>query len=369
MKPEPFRLERYFAMHEFTTPYLLSCSDCETLTIEDLLKLEPDAREGFLQLGLGYTESKGSPELRDAIASLYTQATHRDILVHAGAEEAIFNFMNVVLKPGNHVVVHTPHYQSLGEVARSIGARVTEWVAEEEKAWRLDINLLKDQLSSKTRVVVVNFPHNPSGYLPDSQFMTDLSRLSDEYGFIVFCDEVYRGLEYRPEDRLPAFVDLNERAVSLGVMSKTYGLPGLRIGWIATRDQSLYQELAAFKDYTTICNSAPSEFLATLALRHEGVIAQRNMEIIKSNIDRLNVFFARNEDLFSWQAPKAGPIAFPQYLGDSVDLFCRELVEKAGVLLVPGSMYTHGQNCFRIGFGRRNMAECLDRLSQYMSRV
>jgi aspartate/methionine/tyrosine aminotransferase len=164
-------------------------------------------------------------------------------------------------------------------------------------------------------------------------------------------------------------MDLNERGVSLGVMSKTYGLPGLRIGWIATRNKSLYAKLAAFKDYTTICNSAPSEFLAALALVHRDAIVHRNLEIIQSNLHELNSFFNDHENLFEWQAPAAGPIAFPRYLGDgSVDQFCHDLVEQAGVLLAPGTLYNTGHDRFRIGFGRGNMPECLERLTRFMEK-
>jgi aspartate/methionine/tyrosine aminotransferase len=369
MKPEPFRLERYFAAHEFKAPYLLCCSDCESLTIQDLLSFDPDARDKFLSLWLGYTESIGSPELREAIASLYTHNNPEHILVHVGAEEAIFNFMNVTLHAGDHVIVHSPHYQSLGEIARSIGVEVTEWVGNADQSWSLDLNFLKDKLTKRTRVVVVNFPHNPTGFLPDVSFLSELSKLSEEYGFIVFSDEVYRGLEYTPAHRLPAFMDLNERAVSLGVMSKTYGLPGLRIGWIATRNQDLYGKMAAFKDYTTICNSAPSEFLATLALDHGDAIAHRNLEIIQSNLKLLSSFFRTHEDVFAWQEPLAGPIAFPRYLGrGSVDELCGELVKHAGVLLAPGTLYSAGHDCFRIGFGRKNLPECLGRLAQFMGK-
>mgnify|MGYP001826624191 FL=1 len=199
--------------------------------------------------------------------------------------------------------------------------------------------------------------------------MTELSKLSDEHGFLVFSDEVYRGLEYNRDRRLTAFMDLNERAVSLGVMSKTYGLPGLRIGWIATRNESLYDKLAAFKDYTTICNSAPSEFLAVLALAHGDAIVHRNLEIIQSNLHLLNTFFDVHKDVFAWQAPVAGPIAFPRYLGGgSVEQFCRDLVEQAGVLLAPGTLYSPGHDRFRIGFGRRNMPECLESLAQFMEK-
>jgi len=335
MKPKPFRLERYFAEYEFTAPYLLCCSDCESFSVGDLFQLEPDARDRFFSLRLGYTESLGSPELREQIASLYRSTSSEQILVHSGAEEAIFNFMNVTLDSGDQIIVHSPYYQSLGEVARSIGADVIEWKGDPANCWELDLEFLEGVLTDRTKVVVVNFPHNPTGFLPAPEFMSELSRLSNKRGFLVFSDEVYRGLEDDSAYRLPSFADLNERGVSLGVMSKTYGLAGLRIGWIATRDEKLFHELAAFKDYTTICNSAPSEFLATLALRHRASIVERNLEIIRSNLDQLNSFFGTHTDLFEWYMPKAGPIAFPRYLWESVEEFCRDLVQKTGVLLLP----------------------------------
>jgi aspartate/methionine/tyrosine aminotransferase len=369
MKPEPFRLERYFAKYEFDASYLMCCSDCESLSIEELLRLEPGARERFLALWLGYTESPGSPELRQAIASLYEHQSPDHILVHAGAEEAIFNFMNVMLAPGDHIIVHSPYYQSLGDVARSIGAEVTGWEGRGNRSWELDLNVLKSSLKKRTKVVVVNFPHNPTGFLPSVEFLQELSRLSEEHGFLVFSDEVYRGLEYDPAQRLPSFADLNERAIALGVMSKTYGLAGLRIGWIATRNKKLFAELAAFKDYTTICNSAPSEFLAALALRHRESIVERNLAIIRTNLDSLKPFFHRYPRLFEWCPPKAGPIAFPRYLGGSVDRFCRDLIEKTGVLLLPGTLYREGLDCFRVGFGRKNMGDCLDKLDEYLEQA
>ena len=150
-------------------------------------------------------------------------------------------------------------------------------------------------------------PAQPDRVPARAEFIHELSALSDRRDFVVFSDEVYRGLELDSRDRLPAFVDVNERAVSLGVMSKTYGLAGLRIGWVATRDDRLFRELAAFKDYTTICNGAPSEFLATLALRNAGTIAQRNLRIIGDNLDRLDGFFGSHQGLFHWDRPKADP--------------------------------------------------------------
>jgi aspartate/methionine/tyrosine aminotransferase len=366
MNLPPFRLERYFSKYEFSAPYLLCASDCESMAIADLLAFEPDALERFSALRLGYTESLGHPELRQTIAAGYDHITTNQVLVHSGAEEAIFNFMNIALAAGDHVIVHSPCYQSLGEVARGVGALVSEWQGDPQRGWELDLETLKNTLTRRTRMVVVNFPHNPTGFLPGAGFVKELSRLSDEHGFVVFSDEVYRGLEIDPSDRLPAFADLNDRAVSLGVMSKTYGLAGLRIGWIATRNARLYGKLAAFKDYTTICNSAPSEFLAALALRHSAAIVDRNRRIILSNLDRLDLFFGAHPELFIWHRPKAGSIGFPILLHVPVDEFCTGLVQKTGVLLLPGTLFDSGLNAFRIGFGRRNLPEALGRLDRYV---
>lgn len=369
MKLAPFRLERYFAQHEFSAPYLLCASDCESLALRDVLALEDGARERFDALWLGYTESRGHPELRAAIAARYAHIAPDQVLVHAGAEEAIFNFMHVALAPGDHVVVHSPCYQSLAEVARGIGAGVSEWRGDPARAWALDLDDLEALLTPRTRLVVVNFPHNPTGYLPSASFLAELSALSDRHGFALFSDEVYRGLELDPADRLPSLADVNGRAVALGVMSKTYGLPGLRIGWLVTGDAARLRELAAFKDYTTICSSAPSEFLATLALRHADAIAHRNRQIVRDNLDRLDRFFAAHGDRFGWYRPNAGSVAFPALRHGNVADFCAQLVSRAGVLLLPGTLYGSDYNAFRIGFGRKNLPEALERLEAYLRQA
>jgi aspartate/methionine/tyrosine aminotransferase len=366
VKIAPFRLERYFAKYEFSVPYLLCASDCESLELRDLLALETGARERFDSLWLGYTDSQGDLRLRQAIARLYEQTKADQILVHAGAEEAIFNFMNAVLDPRDHLIVHSPCYQSLGEVARSIGAEVSEWQGDAASAWELDLGDLEKLLRPRTRAVVVNFPHNPTGFLPNPEFIRTLSAISDRHGFIVFSDEVYRGLEPDPADRLPAFADVNERAVSLGGMSKTYGLAGLRIGWLATRDGGLFRKFAAFKDYTTICNSAPSEFLAALALRNDDILVGRNLRIIRDNLARLDSFFSSHCELFHWRRPRGGSIAFPGLLRGRVDEFCADLVAKTGVLLLPGTVYGDRFNSFRLGFGRKNLPEALEKFEEHL---
>ena len=368
MQMPPFKLERYFAKYEFNVDYVLCCSDCESLTIQDLLDLEPDAADQFHQHWLGYTESMGSPSLRREICRLYRDIQPDQVLVHTGAEEAIFLFMHAVLKAKDHVIVHWPCYQSLAEVARSIGCRVCLWKAREENGWALDLEELKRHIQPNTRVIVLNTPHNPTGYLMPLDIFQEVNRIARENGIILFSDEVYRESEYRSEDRLPAACDFGEHAVSLGVMSKTYGLPGLRIGWIATRNVEIYGQMAALKDYTTICNSAPSEFLAELALRHRQSLADRSLEIISDNLKVLDQFFDRHTALFNWQRPQAGSIGFPRLLGEDVEVFCEALVKSAGILLLPGTLYEDNGNHFRIGFGRKNMPEAVKRFEDFLGK-
>jgi aspartate/methionine/tyrosine aminotransferase len=367
MQISAFKLERYFAQYEFNTKYLLCSSDCESVTIGDLLKLEPDAHERFGKHWLGYTESTGAPSLRQEITRLYPGIQPEQILVHSGAEEAIFLFMHALLKPGDHIIVHWPCYQSLFEVAQSLGAEVTFWRSHEENDWALDLDELKHLIRPNTRAVVVNTPHNPTGYLMSRQEYTALNQLTRERGIVLFSDEVYRESEYDAADRLPSACQINPLAVSLGVVSKTYGLPGLRIGWIATQNQQIFDRMAALKDYTSICSSAPSEFLAELALRHRETLAQRNIGIIQHNLAVLDGFFDRQANLFRWVKPRAGSIAYPKYLGGDVEAFCRNLVTRQGVLLLPGTLYDDPSGHFRIGFGRKNMPEAVQQLEAFLN--
>jgi aspartate/methionine/tyrosine aminotransferase len=368
MQLPPFKLERYFAQYEFNVKYVLCASDCESFSIRDLLKLEPGAADRFHQHWLGYTESMGCPALREEIGRMYDDIQPEQVLVHTGAEEAIFLFMHAALKANDHVIVHWPCYQSLAEIARGIGCRVSLWQACEEKGWALDLDELKNSIRSDTQAIIINTPHNPTGYLMPSEEFQEVSRIAEENGVLLFSDEVYRESEYRRKDRLTAACDFGEHAVSLGVMSKTYGLAGLRLGWIATRNTEIYKKMAALKDYTTICNSAPSEFLAELALRHREVLAQRNLRIIVSNLDMLDQFFARHPDRFTWQRPQAGSIGYPRLMGAMVNDFCKDLVEKTGVLLLPGTLYDDQNNHFRIGFGRKDFPEAMTLLEKFLAR-
>jgi|HubBroStandDraft_6_1064221.scaffolds.fasta_scaffold00104_39 aspartate/methionine/tyrosine aminotransferase len=366
MKLRPFALERYFARYEFTARYLLCSSDPESLSIRELLFLEPESEERLLELRLGYTESRGSPYLRQTIASLYQHANADQILVHCGAQEPIFTFMNAVLEPGDHVVAQFPTYQSHYSIAEAIGAEVTRWDSDLAREGAPDFDALERLIRPSTRLIVLTTPNNPTGYSLDRAEMDAVVEIARRRGLWLFVDEVYRGLE-REAERLPAVCDLYERGVSLGALAKAYGLAGLRIGWISTRDRALYEQIATLKDYLTICSSAPSEFLADLALRHGEALIERVRAITARNLDYLDEFFSHRTDLFEWARPRAGTTAFPRYLAGSSEAFCLRLAEQAGVLLLPSVAFDVGDERFRIGYGRANLPEALNALDSFIA--
>ena len=263
MNLPPFKLERFFAKYEFSTKYLLCSSDCEAMSVAELLALEEGATQKFQQTWLGYTESQGSPALRAEICKLYETIQPQEILVHTGAQEAIFLFMFSAFKAYDHVIVHSPAYQSLAEIARAAGCDVSPWQAREENGWSLDLDELRHLMRSNTKAIIINTPHNPTGYLMSRVDYDALHKFAESNQLLLFSDEVYRESEYDAGARLPAACDLGDHAISLGVTSKTYGLAGLRIGWIATKNKKIYEKMASLKDYTTICNSAPTIFRAS----------------------------------------------------------------------------------------------------------
>ena len=368
MSLPPFKLERYFARYEFNTEFLLCSSDCEAMTVGDLLSLEPGADKKFHSTWLGYTESQGSPALRIEICKLYSSIQPEDILVHTGAEEAIYLFMLALLNQGDHVIVHAPHYQSLSEVANGIGCQVSLWSAREENGWAPDLEELRRLIRKTTKAIIVNTPHNPTGYLMSRLDFNKLNKFAQENDLILFSDEVYRESEYDQADRLPAACDYGEHAVSLGVTSKTYGLAGLRIGWVATRNKKILVGMASLKDYTTICNSAPSEFLAEVALRNRQKLIHRNLNIIQENLLKVDELFSSYSSLFSWVRPLAGSMGFPKLLKGDIETFCDDLVKGSGVLLLPGSLYDVSGNYFRLGLGRKNLPQALEKLEGYLSK-
>jgi aspartate/methionine/tyrosine aminotransferase len=366
-----FELERFFAKYEFAVRHLLCASDLEGIAMTDLLAMADDETAAlWADLRLGYTETLGHPLLRREIAALYETVTPDDVVVFSGAGEAIFAVLSVHLEPGDHAIVVWPAYQSLHEVARAAGADVTLHELHAETGWTIDVDLLRSQVTSRTQLIVVNAPHNPTGALPDAATYRAIAAIAAEAGATFLSDEVYRFLEFDPADRLPAGADLGPHGVSIGVMSKSFALAGLRIGWLATRDARLLDAAARFKDYTTICASAPAEILALIALRARDRVLGRSRAIVEANLALLDGFFERQGDRFTWVRPRGGSIAFPALVAPvPIERFTQDLLDARGVLLAPGSIFGHPGNHFRIGFGRETMPAALAELETFAART
>ena len=371
MKIPEFALERYFARYEFSTPYILCSSDIQGMAMHDLLALaDDDAMQRWQSLTLGYTETNGLPALRTAIAQLYDGIDPDEVITFAGAEEAVFITANVLLGPGDHMITTWPGYQSLYEVGRATGADVTLIELRPEQEWRLDIDELRQAIRPNTKLILLNTPHNPTGALMSHEDWRAVVAMAHEAGAVLFADEVYRMLEYNPSDRLPAACELSPSALSLGVMSKAFGLAGLRVGWLVVRDAVLRQKLLAYKDYTTICNSAPSEILALIALRASQRMLIRSRAIVLRNLQLFHEVCLRMPERLQMVAPRAGSVAFAQIQhAKPIVQIAEEMAAQAGVLILPASVYGYPGNYFRVGFGKADFDQGLVRFEAYLQQL
>lgn len=358
-----FALEVYFSRWEFTARYNLGSSDAETISQKALLDLAgPEDRAAYENLSLGYTETFGAPALREEIARSYDSVGPQDILCFAGAEEAIYTAMKVLLSPADHAVVITPNYQAAETIPLGI-CEVTGVPLDPERDWDLDLERVRSALCKNTKLISINFPNNPTGKIIPLDTLKELVTLCRDRGIWLFSDEVYRLIEKDASLRLPQVVDLYERGISLNVMSKAYGLAGLRIGWLACKDRDVLIRLERYKHFLSICNSAPSEVLARIALKAGEQILERNRRIVSANLAAYDQFFDEHRDLFDWKTPDGGCVAFPRYKGkEGVEEFTRRLVEETGILFLPASIFRSEltpvpAERLRIGFGRRHVTE------------
>lgn len=359
MRIAPFSTEQYYALYEFSAPHLLSVSDCETVTVGELLQLAQVSLERFAELRLGYTESQGQLALRQAIATGYDQVSPEEVVVLSAPVEGIYLTMRTLLDAQDEAIVLTPAYDALLNLAEHVGRRVHRWtLVPTPSGWALDLDQLHAMLTPKTKLLVVNFPHNPTGFLPTVEEFKRLLDIVRHHGLWLFCDEIYRGLEL-DSPALPSAADRYERSVVLSGLSKAYGLPGLRAGWLIVKDKTIRDALINWKHYTTICPSAPSEFLSLAALSVGEKLVARSKAVIRENLKFAEPFFHRWQALFDWRRPQAGSVALADVHVPSATAYCHQLVRDAGVLLLPGAFMGAEDRYVRFGFGRKGFSEAL----------
>jgi aspartate/methionine/tyrosine aminotransferase len=370
--PPTFKLERFFAKYEFSGVDSLCSSDCETMSVGELLELEPDAADQFRALRLDYPEPPGSAETRALLSDLYddNDVTPDDVIVFPSGVEPLLAAFQAVLLPGDRVIIQTPIYGAAHGITQWLGCTATDWpMLEDDSAgeWRVDLDQLDRLLAGGAKLLYMNSPHNPTGWQASHEEFQLIADLCARHDAIFFSDEAYRQSEYNAEDLLPGGCELGDYCISLGVLSKGYGLPGLRIGWIATTNESLRDRISRIKDYTSIATSSPSEFLARLALRNQEAILNRLKTLIVSNLEAVDRFMVEHSGLLSWSRPKAGPIGFVRVRdGVSADRLTNDVRENANALLLPSSVYNWGDQHFRIGFGRADCRDVLARVAQML---
>lgn len=370
-----FELEVFFGKWEFKAKYNLCGSDIQSIKLKELLSLaDSKLINRWENLSLGYTETYGSPRLREKIAATYKSCKTDDILCFAGAEEGIYCAMSALLNKDDHMIVFYPNYQSAETIPMEL-CEVTGVQLSPEENWTIDIDDLKTKIKPNTKVISINFPNNPTGKILEQEKYKELVEICQANNIYLFSDEVYRLIERDPDKRLPQAVDIYEKGISLNVISKAYGFPGLRIGWIACKDKKILEKMERIKHYLSICNSAPSELLTEIVLDNSEKILKRNLTLVNSNLILLEKFFDKYNHLFKWEIPDGGCIGFPEYLGEeSASSFTTDLVNKTGILLLPGIFFSSKVgstpvNNFRIGYGRNFLKEALPKLDNYVASL
>ena len=369
MLSAPFRLERHFARYEHAVRALLSSSDCDALTLAEIVAgLDDETRARWSAATLGYTEARGLPALREAIASDYPGVRADEILTVV-PQEGVLLALSALVSPGTPVIVTTPAYQSLAEIARFAGGSIHPWEPRvDDSSWRFDLADLEVLLNASRRagaapLVVVNFPHNPTGALPTPAEWSRLFALVAAHEGRVFADEMYRRLERDGQPLLASAVELDPRAVALGGLSKSLAAPGLRMGWLVTHDGALLADLAARKDWTTICAPGPVEILALGVLARRREIEARNRAIIARNVDAVRALVEEGPGPIFYP-PTGGSVALLRLRQGAVPAICERVLREHDAMLVPASMFENApggtfDDCVRLGLGRGSLAEDL----------
>lgn len=369
MKIARFETEHFFAKYEFNTPYQLCNSDCETMSIEALLELADVSLTALTQQTLGYTESQGNPELRQSIANTYQYCSPENIIVLATPVEGIYLTARAILNPGDEVIVLSPAYDALINMFEHVvgNQNVKKWnFHPSDNGWELRIEELSQLLSSKTKMIVVNFPHNPTGYIPSPQMQQNIITIAEQNDVWLFSDEMYFGLVHEGTEKIPSMADLSPKAIVLSGLSKTYGLPGLRTGWLVVPNEQLKEEYVNWKFYTSICSPGPSEFLATAALKVWNELRQRSLTQINSNLKIADEFFHRWPSHFTWHRPLAGSTALVRFHVNSVNQITERLATEAGVLIQSGQTLGSDDQHMRVGFGRSAFATAIGKFDNWL---
>jgi aspartate/methionine/tyrosine aminotransferase len=352
-----FTLEEYLGEHEFKAKHLLACSDAESFGMLELLNdyADDECKALFQNLRLGYTEVKGLPQLRKQVQEFVGLAptTIDSVTITVGAEEGIFCTFGALGKiiPGKEVLVITPCYQSLKELPNFFGMMVKEIALDVTTRSSFDTDAIIDQISSNTGAVVLNIPHSPTGWTMSIDDITRVISACERVGAYLVVDEVYRGLA--DKSPLPAVCSLYDKGITIGVVSKAFGLSGLRIGWLGCQDIDFQYQALSYKHYLSICASGPAEILALIALRNADALMSRNSEITLKNKELLASVIEENSDILRWSSPQGSCVGLVELVHNNSERdISAWLLENYSLLVLPGRVFDLPDSFFRVGYGR-----------------
>ena len=366
MELKPFLMERTQSVWENKVDINLSESGVLPLTLEELVG-ETDINK----IELSYPQTNGTEALRESITELYPGTDIENVLVTNGIAEANYISVLGLLQPGDEVIVMYPNYMQIWGLAESLGASVKPLVLHEADDWAIDPQELKEAVTSRTKLIALCNPNNPTGAVMDEDLMREVAKIAGSIGAWILSDEAYLGAELQG-DTSATYWGWYDKLVVTGGLSKAYGLPGLRIGWVISNNETV-EELWSYKDYISISHSALSDQLAQLALAptKRTKILERTRTKLNHQLPLVQAFFERHHNHMSWVPPKAGAIAYLKYTWDisSTELMT-QLRERSGVLIVPGDHFKMGQY-LRIGYGynEQKLSEGLKRCSSLLETL
>lgn len=347
----------------------LSASAVESISLNELLAISPTAEEDFRNTNIDYSTRHGSPILLDYISRHYKTVKVNNIIVTSGLDDALGMLSLALLEKGDRVVVLSPTYPPHQQLPIRFGASMIPWRATEDTNWIPDLDELRKLVALPTRMVIVGFPQNPTGFMPDGAFAMEMIEIVTNSGAILISDEIYAGLTPGADFSGSNLADKNDQVISLNGLSKTYGLPGLRVGWIASENQAVISKIKATRDLFNAYLPTPIEVLARIALENKDLLYKRNAAIVTAGAEAATEFFQQHNDLFRWTPPAAGVLSFPKWLGpDGARNLSERLIAEASIAFAPGQSFDAGDNNLRLSIGQKPVIEGLDRLHDFLKK-
>ena len=371
---QPFAMERYMSTFEQEVDFNLSESGVQPMLLSELLELKPGSHEKLLALDLNYPHANGIPELRKNIASMYRDARAENVLVTVGAIEGNYNTIRTLLNAGDEIVVMLPNYMQIWGIAKNHQLKIKTFHLREDLQWAPDLEQLEASVTKDTRLIAVCNPSNPTGRILTGGEMQGIVSIAERHGCWILADEVYSGVEQFTDQQTPSFYELYDRVLAIGSMSKAYGLPGLRTGWVVCRDRDVIDRIWSRHEYNTISVGMMANHLAAIALSEEvrPAVLKRARSYVRKGYSFLEQWMSRQPVKLSCVAPQAAAIAWVKYEHEinSTDLAMKLVRSDPSVLIVPGDHFGI-DHYLRISFGLNEnyLSKGLDAITKVLNQL